>query len=110
MLLNLNYDLVIPTTKSQIIISGLRLPQYFASIREFVTFNLKPNFFFEIFFSSFVSLEFKEPPIYGADVSRSFTDPELDVWNISKLDSILKYFPDVNDGIPLSSSLLGVHS
>ena len=45
LLLNLNYDPVIPTTKSQIIISGLRLPQYFASIREFVTFNLKPNFF-----------------------------------------------------------------
>ena len=44
LLLNLNYDPVIPTTKSQIIISGLRLTQYFASIREFVTFNLKPNF------------------------------------------------------------------
>ena len=45
------------------------------------------------------SLEFKEPPIYGADVSRSFTDPDLKVWNIAKLDSILKYLEKEDDTV-----------
>ena len=43
--------------------------------------NLKDLFFF--------SIEFKDPPIYGCDVARSFTDPDLDVWNLSKLNTIL---------------------
>ncbi|EEB12131.1 jumonji domain containing protein, putative [Pediculus humanus corporis] len=29
------------------------------------------------------------PPIYGADVSGSLTDPEVDVWNINRLGTIL---------------------
>ena len=29
------------------------------------------------------------PPIYGADVSGTITDPTQDVWNIARLDSIL---------------------
>merc|ERR1719242_812988 len=33
--------------------------------------------------------ETKLAPIYGADVEESITDPEVDVWNIKKLDSIL---------------------
>ena len=33
--------------------------------------------------------ETKLAPIYGADVEISITDPEVDVWNIKKLDSIL---------------------
>jgi len=33
--------------------------------------------------------ETKLAPIYGADVEQSITDPEVDVWNIKKLDSIL---------------------
>ena len=39
--------------------------------------------------SFFFSIEFKDPPIYGCDVARSFTDPDLDVWNLSKLNTIL---------------------
>lgn len=35
------------------------------------------------------SIEFRDPPIYGCDVARSFTDPDLDVWNLSKLNTIL---------------------
>merc|ERR1719452_389683 len=31
----------------------------------------------------------KLAPIYGADVEESITDPEVDVWNIKKLNSIL---------------------
>ena len=31
------------------------------------------------------------PPIYGCDVSNALSDPELKIWNIAKLDSILKY-------------------
>ena len=50
-------------------------------------------------FSLIFSLEFKEPPIYGADVSRSFTDPDLKVWNIAKLDSILKYLEKEDDTV-----------
>jgi len=33
--------------------------------------------------------EKKQAPIYGADVNESITDPEVTVWNINKLDSIL---------------------
>jgi len=33
--------------------------------------------------------ETKLAPIYGADVEESITDPEVDVWNIKKLDSLL---------------------
>ena len=33
--------------------------------------------------------EQKQAPIYGADVNESITDPDVDVWNIKKLDSIL---------------------
>lgn len=31
------------------------------------------------------------PPIYGCDVSNAISDPDLNVWNIAKLDSVLKY-------------------
>ena len=31
------------------------------------------------------------PPIYGCDVSDALSDPELEIWNIPKLDSVLKY-------------------
>ena len=31
------------------------------------------------------------PPIYGCDVSNSISDPDLKIWNIAKLDSVLKY-------------------
>ncbi|KAL0277556.1 UNVERIFIED_CONTAM: hypothetical protein PYX00_004798 [Menopon gallinae] len=31
------------------------------------------------------------PPIYGADVSGSLTDPEVDEWNINRLGTILDY-------------------
>lgn len=33
--------------------------------------------------------DMSEPPIYGADVCESITDPEQKVWNISHLDSLL---------------------
>jgi jumonji domain-containing protein 2 len=36
------------------------------------------------------SLQFV-PPVYGCDVSSNISDPELEIWNIAKLDSILKY-------------------
>lgn len=31
------------------------------------------------------------PPIYGADVSGSITDPEVKIWNINRLGTILDY-------------------
>ena len=34
------------------------------------------------------------PPVYGCDVSNNLSDPDLKVWNISKLDSILKYLSE----------------
>ena len=60
---------------------------FFFSIefREPSAFNPKPQFNVIFFFS----IEFKDPPIYGCDVARSFTDPDLDVWNLSKLNTIL---------------------
>ena len=59
---------------------------FFFSIefREPSAFNPKPQFNVVFF-----SIEFRDPPIYGCDVARSFTDPDLDVWNLSKLNTIL---------------------
>jgi len=34
------------------------------------------------------------PPVYGCDVSNNISDPELEVWNIAKLDSILTTVAD----------------
>lgn len=30
-------------------------------------------------------------PIYGADVTNAITDPDVEEWNMAKLDSILQY-------------------
>ena len=48
--------------------------------------NLQPQTLVNFFI---FSIEFRDPPIYGCDVARSFTDPDLDVWNLSKLNTIL---------------------
>ena len=39
------------------------------------------------------------PPVYGADVSTTISDPDLTVWNIAKLDSILKYVSEDLDEV-----------
>ena len=46
----------------------------------------------------YFSLQFN-PPIYGCDVASGFSDPDLDVWNISKLDTILKYLDEDMDTV-----------
>ena len=45
------------------------------------------------------------PPIYGADVSNAITDADQKIWNIAKLDSILKYVGD-----DLETTIQGVNS
>ena len=37
-----------------------------------------------------------DPPIYGTDVSGSLTDPDVHVWNMNKLDSILNLITEDN--------------
>ena len=47
------------------------------------------------------------PPVYGCDVSDALSDPDLEIWNIAKLDSVLKYVAeDLNTDIS-GKSLLG---
>ena len=45
------------------------------------------------------------PPVYGADVSNAISDPDLTVWNISKLDSILKHVAE-----DLEEKIMGVNT
>ena len=45
------------------------------------------------------------PPVYGCDVSDNISDPELEVWNIAKLDSILKHVAE-----DLGQTIQGVNS
>ena len=44
-------------------------------------------------------------PIYGCDVANTISDPDLKIWNIAKLDSILKY---VNDDLDMN--IMGVNT
>ena len=44
-------------------------------------------------------------PIYGCDVANTISDPDLKIWNIAKLDSILKYVQD-----DLDMNIMGVNT
>ena len=52
------------------------------------------------------------PPIYGCDVSDALSDPELEIWNIANLNSVLKYVAEDLEidisGILLSFSFLAL--
>ena len=44
------------------------------------------------------NIKFK-PPIYGCDVSQSLSDPDLEIWNLGKLDTIMKYVTEDLDTV-----------